>query len=117
MTPTAKRPWLRFSLWTLFVVVTLFACGLCYQINWIRQRHALLEQLAEQRLVFSSPYMHRKPSYRTAPFPLWLLGEEGAGRVDLYLSESDAKTNSGDNQIERARRLFPESQIYATEMP
>jgi hypothetical protein len=38
MTPLPKRRWFAFSLRTLFVVVTLVACWLGYELNWIRQR-------------------------------------------------------------------------------
>jgi hypothetical protein len=44
MTPATKRRWFRFSLRTLFVVVTLLCCWLGYQLNWIRQRHAVLSR-------------------------------------------------------------------------
>ncbi len=38
-TPTANRRWLRFSLRTLFVVVTVLCVWLGYELNWIR--HAM----------------------------------------------------------------------------
>src|ERR1700681_821661 len=37
--PTPKRRWLRFTLLTLAVVVTVFCGWLSYGLNWIRQRH------------------------------------------------------------------------------
>jgi hypothetical protein len=42
MTPAPKGRWFRFSLRTLFVVVTVFGCWMGYEVNWIRQRRALL---------------------------------------------------------------------------
>ncbi len=42
MAPTPKLRWLRFSLRTLFVVVTVLACWLGYYVNWHAQRNAVL---------------------------------------------------------------------------
>jgi len=42
LTPAPKRRWFRWSLRTMFVVVTV--CGwIGYQLNWIRQRHEFIE--------------------------------------------------------------------------
>jgi len=40
MTPTPKRRWFRFSLRTLFVVVTVFAVWLGWNVNIVQQRRA-----------------------------------------------------------------------------
>ena len=45
MTTTTTRRWFRFSLRTLFVVVTIvcvLAGWLTYSLNWISQRHAFI---------------------------------------------------------------------------
>jgi len=39
--PLPPRRWFRFSLRTMFVVVTVFAVWLGYQVNWIRERKKL----------------------------------------------------------------------------
>jgi hypothetical protein len=41
-----KRRWPRFTLRTLFIVVTVFGCWLAYELNWIRERHQFLESQA-----------------------------------------------------------------------
>ena len=79
MTDTPAKPrrrWFRlaFSLRTLLVVVTLIGCWLGYQLNWIRQRHALLKsntvRLRHDYFLFDAP---------PAPGLLWIFGEQGAG--------------------------------------
>ena len=45
MIANPKRRWFRFSLPTLFVLVTVIGIGagwVAYQLNWIRQRHNFL---------------------------------------------------------------------------
>ena len=91
MTDTPAKPrrrWFRlaFSLRTLLVVVTLIGCWLGYQLNWIRQRHALLKsntvRLRHDYFLFDAP---------PAPGLLWIFGEQGTG--DLYRPPgADAET-------------------------
>ncbi len=48
MTPTPNRRWLRFSLRTLFVVVTVLACWLGWQLFVIRDRQAVKAHIEER---------------------------------------------------------------------
>jgi hypothetical protein len=52
--PDSKHRWFRpsFSLRTLFLVVTAFAVWIGYELNWIRQRHELINRQAH--LLFTS---------------------------------------------------------------
>ena len=89
---------LRFSLRTLFVVLTVFCIWLGYSLNWIKERRELI----------GYPY----PSNDTAgpgaiepaaPGLLWMLGERGVAVLLI---------NAEDKEYElRARRLFPEAHI------
>ena len=93
-----RRRWFRFSMRTLFVLVTIIgvvAGWVAYQLSWIRQRRAFT-------------YTHRtfagyapRPN---APWPLRLFGEEGF--LFVFAQKSTAHT-----EMERARRLFPESKV------
>ncbi len=40
-TPLTRRRWFRFSLRTMFVLVTVIAIFVGYHVNWIRQRNEL----------------------------------------------------------------------------
>ena len=79
MTLAPKRRWFQFSLRTLFVVVTVFGCWLGYELNWLRERHLLVE--SGEAAVYSTNQGTRP----TAPSLLWLFGEEGAGQITLLL--------------------------------
>ncbi len=115
-TPGRRR--LHFSLRTLFVVMTVLGVVLgwvIYQLNWIRQRHSLLDQqelLAdelERRLGIERFYslpIHRP----TAPGLLWLFGEEGHDNLSLNIVENDPKQPVDEAmQKQMASRLFPEA--------
>ncbi len=115
MPPAPKRRWFRFSLRTMFVVVTVLAVLLgwiVYQFNWIRQRHELL---AEQDAVTQQLRLVLMPHFvvKTRGM-LWLFGEEGRGNVDLVLDGRDpSRPPDTEKELERAKRLFPESTVNA----
>ena len=75
--PAAKRRWLRWSLRTMFVVVTVAGClvgWLTYNLNWIRQRHE----------VVSRPNVSKLDDGNTpAPFALRMLGESGQWAIAI----------------------------------
>ena len=107
MTSPPNRRWFKFSLRTLFVVVTVVACWLGYAIPWINQRHAFL---AQPDLIFefndsppttSNRWGNNWPVF--APRGLWLLGERGL--VSVWLPPS-AWSPARQAQAER---LFPEA--------
>ena len=91
-----KRRWFRFSLRTLFVVVTIVgvaACWVTYQLNWIRQRHAFLN---------SSDVLSEAPGFSNEPaiWPLSWFGEPAPRKHFVPFAK-----------IERAQQLFPEAPI------
>jgi hypothetical protein len=112
MTPAPKRRWFRWSLRTMFVVALLVACGFGYPLNWIRQRHALIE--APERTGVEAEYgvaivpMSLRATARVetnaAPWPLRWLGERGVST--LYVRD-----DMPDPEVARIRALFPEAEI------
>jgi hypothetical protein len=123
-----NRRWFRWSLRTMFVVVTVFACWLGYELNWIRQRHKFLaEQIAMRegrehngRYSYdSNRFLHRFGG--TAPNLLWLFGEKGLSEIHMIVVEDDWEKSLPANppdplfysrpEFNRVKSLFPEVQL------
>ena len=110
MTPAPKRHWFRFSLRTLFVVVTVFAVPLgwvAYQLNWIRQRREFIRAQAER-----GNAMGTMTAFIDAPGMLWVFRENGYRFIGV-LADEDATASD----TKRATALFPEAQILAMKRP
>jgi len=92
----------RYSLRTLFIVVTVAAIvagGFVWrQLEWIRLRHEFLNAHndAVRAAQLDTPYV----KYPNAPYPLGLFGE-APRRILLVLPQ----------YVEEAKRLFPEAQV------
>ena len=106
-----KRRRLRFSLRTLFVVMTVAAMltgwGV-YQVNWIHRRHEVLEKydgdLAEPGGAIKVPGM------------LWVYGERPVATIYVYLPDDPNDPALGHwfdshPEVVRIQRLFPEATI------
>jgi hypothetical protein len=107
MTTAPKRRW-SFSLRMLFVVVTVLATLLswiAYNLNWIRQRHALLARSRGHTDGFASP-----------PGALWLFGEQGFGEVEFIfvVDHFEDQPFSSYEDFMRVQRAFPEARICGT---
>ena len=85
------RRWFRFTLRTLFVVLTLFGVWLGVQVKWLRERHAFL-----QRAQGYSEWDDGLTNH--APGLLWIFGERGV--CSIGAPPSDSAT---------LERLFPEA--------
>ncbi len=108
MTNTAKRRW-SFSLRTLFLTVTAFACWLGYELNWIRERHALLDDNSRW-MAYEASVWGKSGQY--APGMLWLLGEKGYESIYRRTEAPDEDAVIPDRiqlEIRQAERLFPEA--------
>jgi hypothetical protein len=103
MTPAPKRRWFRWSLRTMFVVVTVFGCWLGYQLNWIRQRHQLI---SEQRLLLGELTWMLGEQPDRAPWNMRLFGETGWQTITLVIPK-----NAPKRYVDDARRLFPEAEF------
>lgn len=83
----------------MFVMLTGFSLWLGWQANWIRQRHAAIEQ-------YNLAYWTRErvPS----PGLLWLFGEAGYPRLVVSI-----KQNGDKSEVRRIEQLFPEADVEA----
>jgi hypothetical protein len=103
MTPPAKHRRFRFSLRTMFVLVTLsafFAGWVVWSLNWIRQRREFGQNLERGTHAEFVDYDRTVG----APGLLWLFGEGGVRWVYIpKASEAD---------LIEGRRLFPEAEVF-----
>ena len=117
----AKRRWFRFSLRTMFVVMTLATIvsfvGI-HHLRWIALRREFLNARSHPGQPPVTPRRFvRFPTGlgpdRSAPGLLWLFGEPG--QISLTVSvEFDSAGNispRGQEQIQHIRELFPEADI------
>ena len=109
MIATPKLRWFRFSLRTLFVLITVLCIWLGTQVNFISQRHAFLRMLevdaGYQSHLLAAEYSNFYPMpKRRVPLVARILGEQAYSMIvlpELY----------GPDLIDKATRLFPESVI------
>ena len=128
--PVPKRRWFRFSLRTLFVMMTVVCCWLGYELNWIRNRHAFIDRqrarLAEfysgEDLAFYNEQLYYDNPNGGAPSFLWLFGEPALGNLNLVMTIDDPYAHGAgeaetkiwrewqatDPEYREARQLFPE---------
>jgi hypothetical protein len=112
-----RRRWPRYSLRTLFVVVTLFAAILAYHVNWIRQRNDPRSCPQPISLKWNGPHTFGpEPPYYTnsingfqprhipAPWTLRLFGEPGYEVIIIRGSDAD---------VRQFQKIFPEAEVMA----
>jgi hypothetical protein len=107
-----RRRWLRFTLRTMLIGVTVLGCLLAYPLNWIRQRRE-----ARQRgdIIFELVEYRKLPTPggdppTPAPWPLRLFGEPG---YETFIASSDT-SNAG---FKRIAALYPESKAMQSHIP
>ena len=109
------RRWFRprYSLATLFVIVTLFGCWLGYSMRWIRQRQEMLKNYDVIDRYESSPrvkLVSNGPTEVSAPGGLGLFGERGIAGLRIVIRDYDESREIQSYEVvERAWRLFPEA--------
>ena len=113
----------RFRLRTLLALTAIVACWLAWNVRWIQQRREFIAEYKAQYAARHSDSMHYAVGVGSvrAPLPLRLFGESGfeALQFDVYVAEdlNQAAESYGEVQQEltRARRLFPEAEFVDVE--
>jgi len=99
-----KRRWLRFSIRTLLVAVTIFCVCLAWQASAVRERVVLRALIEEQGGLVAAAGSHQSP-YAPTVINRWLGDEE------IESVEFTGKPPSLDLQ-QRIEKTFPEAAIY-----
>jgi hypothetical protein len=116
-TPTTPRRWFRYSLRTMFVIVTLFAFWLGWELKFIRDRRAFVAAMDELRTAeiqkstsaFGLNFTWTN-QISGASIPFWRrwLGDEPQTVIAL------PRTSTEDDR-ETAVRLFPEAKVHRSD--
>ena len=110
-TPKSRRwfkwSWLTFSLRTMFVVVTVFAVWLGWELKYVRDRKAALDLLTQSGGTTVIYGTLSNPVSLPVPIPWWrrLLGDEGIPYLLFPATWTDEECN-------HAIQLFPEARPY-----
>ena len=122
-----RRRWFQFGLVGLFVAVTLFAAFaafVAYHVNWIRERHAIINNTwAEETRALSMDYRDNLDSCMgealpspPAPGLLWLFDELGYGQILVWFGKLSPDrgrqlTPEELSSLKQIERLFPEAKV------
>ena len=107
MSPAPKRRW-SFSLRTLFLLVTVAACWLGYELNWLRERQRAREWLGAQQNSWYAPSLVGARAQASAPWSLRLLGEQGVVGIGMDSEQFAGPVPYSRVQLEG---LFPEARV------
>ncbi len=107
MTPAPKRRWFRFSLRTLFVVLTLAALlpWIAVNLNWMHERSVIADS---KRLPLEGE--------KRAPWPLWIFGAKGFARINAKVPPEKVaaiQEAARDRRI-HYQEIFPEAEVVVT---
>jgi hypothetical protein len=100
-----NRPWFRFPLRALFVLVALVALLAGWVVsnaNWLRQRRQFLDEAQTRRDIVL--FIQRD---KPGPWPLRWFGAGGVSAVDFVESPTES-------ELDEAQRLFPEARVRAS---
>lgn len=120
--PSRRR--LRFSLRTLFVVVTIGGVWLGYSLNWIRERHRELRWISRHGGAYldgipKSCYTPKGSPVELVdnppPWAIRILGERGVWVV--YIEPPSTHDVEFAQHVKSIKRLFPESRVDVLDTP
>lgn len=104
-TSIPRRRWLQFGLRTMFVVVTVVALWLGWEVNFVRQRQAWRrEHAALTERPIKTPNPSYVPKTTIPPWRIWM--------GDSYLSQIYFPPDWTEQDRAYATRLFPEANLF-----
>lgn len=121
MTDKPRPRLLRFSLRTLFIIVTLLCCWLGWEISVVRHRQAVRKDYQVRFLVTfttAADYASRfplgtpTPKLATVSFLRRLLGDQPIQEITIAHFQSP-----DDPEMKRLARVFPEAQFRQDQIP
>jgi len=110
-----KRRWFRFSLRTLFVVVTVFAVWLGLEVKFVRDRQAWMQanralvRPGEPVPVGATVGMYIHSHATTGNFSFWRRWLGDAPVSSIVFPESWINNVERQNRV---KRLFPEAELF-----
>jgi hypothetical protein len=106
MTSASPRRWLRFSLRTMFVLVTAVALWLGWELNIVRQRRAALDELGNNQAVhvFTDIQLDTSEGRVGVPKLRMLLGDQPVALIRFDAGQPES-------ELSRVKELFPESDV------
>jgi hypothetical protein len=97
----------RFSLRTLFVVVTVLGLWLFPQLKWILDRHSALGWIGTQAVYWHDMPVSQRTFFGTpAPWQIRILGEAGVEQISVVVEKDDVVVKQRELE-----RLFPEADV------
>jgi len=119
---TSPHRWFRFSLRTMFILVTALCCWLAWESSVVRGRQALLRELRTRPAIQITTADERTVQYplgAAAPPPARIplvrkwLGDQAIQEI----SYGRGFHNLSREEIDRISRTFPEAQVREFEVP
>ncbi len=109
-----KRRWFRFSLRTLFVIVTAFAIlmgWIAWNVSQVREREKFFRRLMddEQEALAGIRRIRRVGEEARPPFIWTLLGARPQDKINL------SREQYTDDEIRQIENLFPEADICVSD--
>ena len=108
MTLAPTNRWYRFRLRTLFVVVTVIACWLGYELNWIQERQQVRAWLETSEHSWYAPSLVGAKVQANAPWGLSLFGEKGVVGIGVDVDDFAGPIPYTPATL---KRLFPEARV------
>lgn len=111
-----RRTWFRFSLRSLFVVITCACVWLGYQMNIVHQRQALRKSIVARGGVVTEtdPSAARMPDLEGIAWYRQLLGDRAAASIELPPDPATHDVSIGD--LQAALEIFPEAEVSGSHL-